>query len=544
MQSVGGFFTKIAATVLCFLFVSTSAMADSLAKFEVTCSAPAAKGGSSYKSDGWGIITADGLSIFRQYYSRNHKQAGFVSLIGKFKKGKLVIKGSGYWIERQGNYPFYFSTEAETFEQALAGTIRGRESSGEWQRKCEINKVTELVPVSGLSGAKRKLESLQSRLSGALDQLAAKDEELKKINSQLSELEAGLSKTKQALIESENRLSDQKKKLTDEKEQLKGQIAELTIQLEEKTQSLGNGQAEQELKKQITALEKDKAELADEFAKAQEAFKKEKNQFLAQLSKLNKQVVDATEADKNRQPNQGLASQIASLEQDKTELTNELELAKIKISELELITTNSTSAPSQALEAENQRLQDALASLNRQLGDVNRAANNLDQIKRENIMLADSLENAEAEAKDLVSENTELQAKLDVASQAASAARQDLQTAQNRNTALERQIAEVASSGAADLGNLRSQCSAQIRQADETNKLLRNKLDEATEVCAAAADLSYPLQQKTSMIEQITSSTKSFFIHVGSTLAAGFVYILEKLISIVISTVKAPLELF
>ena len=543
MQSVTRLFIKIAAPALCYVFVSTSAMADSLAKFEVTCSAPAAKGGNSYKSDGWGIITADGLSIFRQYYSNNHNQAGFVSLIGKFSKGKLVIKGSGYWIERQGNYPFYFSAEAETFEQALAGTIKGRESTGQWQRKCEMNKVTETVSVSGLSGAKRRLESLQSRLSGALEQLSAKDEELKKTNSQLSVLEADLSKTKQALIDTENGLYDQKQKLTDEKEQLKGQIAELKEQLEEKTRALSNRQAEQELKKQITALEQDKAELANEFAEAQEAFVKEKNQLLTQLSKLNKQLLDATEVDQNRQPDQGLVSQIANLEQDKTELVDELEAAKIKISELESKTTNSSSAASQALEAENQRLQDAVASLNRQLDDVNRAANNLDQIKRENIILSDSLDTAKAEAKDLLSENNELQAELDIASQAANAARQDIQTVQNRNAALERQIEVVVSSGAADLDNVRSQCSAQMRQADETNELLRNRLNEATEVCAAAADLSYPSQQKTSMIEQITSSAKSFFINIGSTLAAGVVYMYGKLVSIVINTVKAPLGL-
>ena len=64
--------------------------------------------------DMFGIVTADGVSLFFQYYSRNHKQVAFKVLQGSFKKGQLVIKGKGFWI----NHPF-FSVKAENMYEAF-----------------------------------------------------------------------------------------------------------------------------------------------------------------------------------------------------------------------------------------------------------------------------------------------------------------------------------------------------------------------------------------------------------------------------------------
>ena len=56
------------------------------------CDAPMRAKGNPFTDDMFGIVTADGVSLFFQYYSRNHKQVAFKVLQGSFKKGSWSLK--------------------------------------------------------------------------------------------------------------------------------------------------------------------------------------------------------------------------------------------------------------------------------------------------------------------------------------------------------------------------------------------------------------------------------------------------------------------
>lgn len=211
---------------------------QSVADFQMKCEAPSRAKGSPFTDDLFGIITSDGVSLFAQYYSKSHKQAAFKSLTGSYKQGKLVVKGKGYWIERNKSYPYFFSVEAGNFYDALRKGLTGYESTGDWKRKCTLRMVGEPLTVSNISSVNTRMDTMRSRMEGALkdrDQIKKnveeKENQLKNSQLKLSETEKMLNDVKIAMNKAKERHEREIQKTVNAKIEKGGELEKLKEKL-------------------------------------------------------------------------------------------------------------------------------------------------------------------------------------------------------------------------------------------------------------------------------------------------------------------------
>lgn len=277
------FFKKHSALLmfLALFILPTYVHAQSVADFKLQCEAPLRAKGSPFTDDMFGIITSDGVSLFFQYYSRNHKQAAFKSLTGSYKKGKLVVKGKGYWIKRNKSYPYFFSVEAANFYDALRKELTGYESTGDWKRKCTLRMVGEPLTVSNISGVNTRMDSIRSRMEGAVkdrDQIKknfkAKENELKnsqlklgKTEKMLNDLNVAMNKTKERYEREIRKIENEKIENGDELENLKKKLNLASIKITKTNQKLeGSQNITVERNAQIKTLQEKVAELTKTLA--------------------------------------------------------------------------------------------------------------------------------------------------------------------------------------------------------------------------------------------------------------------------------------
>ena len=283
---------------ICFLLLTTFAKmssAETFVRFKLNCSAPVTAKANSYSDELWGIVTANGLSLFREFYSRSNKQPSYVSMTGKFKDGELSLIGKGYWVKKSGSYPFYFSAKAPSLKIALESELKGREGTNDWRRDCTLKKISDEFSVSDIAGSKRRIESLQSRLEVSLEKHASLSslyekqknefEGLKEIkNVELSDVK-GL---KSALSAKEKEFEEQQLAYSEETKALKNEISKL-----KKKKNSSNSTAELNEKLILLDSERNRLREALETVKSQLT---EANSNLTQVEQLkleNKQLLSS-----------------------------------------------------------------------------------------------------------------------------------------------------------------------------------------------------------------------------------------------------------
>ena len=211
---------------------------QSVADFQMKCEAPLRAKGSPFSDNMFGIITSDGLSLFFQYYSKSHKQVAFKSLTGSYKKGKLVVKGKGYWIGRNKSYPYFFSVEAGNLYDALRKEWAGYESTGDWKRKCTLRMVGEPLTVSNISSVNTIMDNIRSRMEAAVkdrDQIKnnfeEKENQLRGSQLKLSKTEKMLNDLNVAINRTKERHEREIKKIENEKIENGGELKNLKKKL-------------------------------------------------------------------------------------------------------------------------------------------------------------------------------------------------------------------------------------------------------------------------------------------------------------------------
>lgn len=279
---------QISLFATCFLlltaFVKTS-FAETFVKFQISCSAPASAKGNPYSDALWGIVTGNGLSLFTEYYSDNFKQPAFVSITGKFKDGELLLVGKGYWSKKSGSYPHYFSVKAPSMRIALESELKGREGQDKWKRECTLKKISDKFTPIQMSGNKKKLESLQSRLKESLkkyDNVYSQYEKQKIEFEELKEIKnielSNITEVKSALAAKEKEFEMQQLAYSDEIEALKNEISKL-----KKKKNSSNSTAELNEKLILLDSERNRLREALETVKSQ---LKEANSNLTQVEQL------------------------------------------------------------------------------------------------------------------------------------------------------------------------------------------------------------------------------------------------------------------
>lgn len=211
---------------------------QSVADFQMKCEAPLRAKGSPFSDNMFGIITSDGLSLFFQYYSKSHKQVAFKSLTGSYKKGKLVVKGKGYWIGRNKSYPYFFSVEAGNLYDALRKEWAGYESTGDWKRKCTLRMVGEPLTVSNISSVNTIMDNIRSRMEAAVkdrdqikNNLEEKENQLRGSQLKLSKTEKMLNDLNVAINRTKERHEREIKKIENEKIENGGELKNLKKKL-------------------------------------------------------------------------------------------------------------------------------------------------------------------------------------------------------------------------------------------------------------------------------------------------------------------------
>ena len=293
--------------LLCFPSVGYTQ--QSVADFQMKCEAPMRAKGNPFTDNMFGIVTADGVSIFFQYYSRNHKQVAFKVLQGSFKKGQLVIKGKGFWINRNKSYPYFFSVKAENMYEALKKELVGYESTGDWKRKCTLKLVGEPLKVASISNTNKRINGLRNRLDAALSESKDFKKRLEINEGQLSSAIGKLSETQKNLDEARSLLQQEKsvhdsemskirnKKNVDEEKinSLSAKLNDVSVELKEAKDKLQT--KNKELKDQLAQskvvqsklgfLEVKNKELEDKLAQAQSEHLK-----LKEIEVKNKELED------------------------------------------------------------------------------------------------------------------------------------------------------------------------------------------------------------------------------------------------------------
>ena len=298
------------------------------------CDAPMRAKGNPFTDDMFGIVTADGVSLFFQYYSRNHKQVAFKVLQGSFKKGQLVIKGKGFWINRNKSYPYFFSVKAENMYEALKKELVGYESTGDWKRKCTLKLVGEPLKVASISNTNKRINGLRNRLDAALSESKDFKKRLEINEGQLSSAIGKLSETQKNLDEARSLLQQEKsvhdselseirnKKNADEEKinSLSAKLNDVSVELKEARDKLQTKNKElkdqlaqsQVVQSKLSFLEAKNKELEDKLAQAQSEHSKLK-EIEVKNKVLEEQLAQAqSQQSKTEIKEQKIKSQLAA----------------------------------------------------------------------------------------------------------------------------------------------------------------------------------------------------------------------------------------